>query len=272
MKIERFAPSPTGLLHLGHAYSALLAYNSAIRSGGKFFIRIEDIDQIRCKKLFIEQILDDLKWLGINYEKPILKQSSRFKFYKKTLQSLWDNNYLFGCDCTRKDINIASAPNEKTLYGPDGIIYPNTCLNKIRSKKMPSTALRLNLNSLDKNNFSFFDKIYGKISFTKEEAIENIGSVILARKDIGISYHLSVVLDDAFQGITNVTRGEDLLEATKIHVILQYILNLPTPVYHHHKLIRDEFGKRLAKRDDARSIKNYRESGYSREKIIKMLN
>jgi glutamyl-Q tRNA(Asp) synthetase len=96
MKIERFAPSPTGLLHLGHAYSALLAYNSAIRSGGKFFIRIEDIDQIRCKKLFIEQILDDLKWLGINHEKPILKQSSRFKFYKKTLQSLWDNNYLFG--------------------------------------------------------------------------------------------------------------------------------------------------------------------------------
>ena len=135
MKIERFAPSPTGLLHLGHAYSALLAYNSAIRSGGKFFIRIEDIDQIRCKKLFIKQILDDLKWLGINHEKPILKQSSRFKFYKKTLQSLWDNNYLFGCDCTRKDINIASAPNEKTLYGPDGIIYPNTCLNKIKSKK-----------------------------------------------------------------------------------------------------------------------------------------
>ena len=255
MKIERFAPSPTGLLHLGHAYSALLAYSSAVQSGGKLLLRIEDIDQVRCREIYVDQILDDLKWLGITYETPILKQSSRFPDYEKTLQSLWNENYLFSCDCSRKDI-----------------IYPNTCLNKLKTKKMPETALRLNLYNLDKDNFSFFDEAYGKISFTKEEAINQIGSVILARKDIGISYHLSVVLDDAFQGITHVTRGEDLLDATKIHVILQHILKLPTPVYHHHKLIKDEFGKRLAKRDDARSIKNYRESGYLLKQISKMLN
>ena len=272
MKIERFAPSPTGLLHLGHAYSSFLAYSSAVQSGGKLLLRIEDIDQVRCREIYVDQILDDLKWLGIKYETPILKQSSRFPDYEKTLQSLWNDNYLFSCDCSRKDINIASAPNETPLFGPDGIIYPNTCLNKLKTKKMPETALRLNLYNLDKDNFSFFDEAYGKISFTKEEAINQIGSVILARKDIGISYHLSVVLDDAFQGITHVTRGEDLLDATKIHVILQHILKLPTPVYHHHKLIKDEFGKRLAKRDDARSIKNYRESGYLLKQISKMLN
>lgn len=272
MRIERFAPSPTGLLHLGHAYSALLAYNSASQAGGRFLVRIEDIDQERCKSKYVDQILDDLKWLGAKYEKPILKQSSRSHIYEKTLQSLWKSNYLFSCDCTRKDINIASAPNGTSVFGPDGIIYPNTCLNKLKSKKMPKTALRLNLYNLDKDKFTFFDECYGQISFTKEEAIKQIGSVILARKDIGISYHLSVVLDDAFQGVTNVTRGEDLLEATKIHVILQYILKLPTPVYHHHKLICDEFGVRLAKRNDAKSIKNYRESGCSRENLIAMLN
>ena len=259
-------------MHLGHAYSALLAYSSAVQSGGKLLLRIEDIDQVRCREIYVDQILDDLKWLGIKYETPILKQSLRFPDYEKTLQSLWNNNYLFSCDCSRKDINIASAPNETQLFGPDGIIYPNTCLNKLKTKKMPETALRLNLYNLDKDNFSFFDEAYGKISFTKEEAINQIGSVILARKDIGISYHLSVVLDDAFQGITHVTRGEDLLDATKIHVILQHILKLPTPVYHHHKLIKDEFGKRLAKRDDARSIKSYRESGYLLKQISKMLN
>lgn len=272
MTIERFAPSPTGFLHLGHAYSALLAYNSALESGGKFLIRIEDIDRDRCKKKYVSQILDDLNWLGIKYEKPILSQSTRFFEYKNVLEKLWKTNYLFACDCSRKEINIASAPNETQRFGPDGIIYPNTCIDKLKSKNMPETALRLNLNNLDKKSFSFFDKKYGEISFTKEDAIELVGSIILARKDIGISYHLSVVLDDAFQGITNVTRGEDLLEATKIHVILQYILNLPTPIYHHHKLIRDNSGKRLAKRDDAKSIKFYRESGSTKKEIISMLN
>ena len=140
MTIERFAPSPTGFLHLGHAYSALLAYNSALESGGKFLIRIEDIDRVRCKKKYVSQILDDLNWLGIKYEKPILSQSTRFFEYKNVLKKLWQTNYLFACNCSRKEINIASAPNETQRFGPDGIIYPNTCINKLKLKNMPEKA------------------------------------------------------------------------------------------------------------------------------------
>lgn len=274
MTIERFAPSPTGLLHLGHAYSALTAYHAAQAAGGKFLLRIEDIDFNRSKPAFENQIYDDLAWLGISYETPVMRQSDRLDAYRDTLQAMWNTDRLFPCTCTRKDIAINAAPQEggDPLLGPDGIVYPNTCLGREKPVDMPDAALRLRVDRIDKQQFSFTDVIHGEVRFTLQEFRETIGAIVMARKDIGISYHLAVVLDDAAQGVTHVTRGEDLLEATKIHVVLQHLLGLPTPIYRHHNLIRDENGKRLAKRDDARSIKAYRDAGLSAADVIALLD
>ena len=272
--VERFAPSPTGLLHLGHAFSALTAFDAAKNAGGEFLLRIEDIDFNRSKPEFEAQIIDDLKWLGITWSEPILHQSQRRDAYQTALKSLWDRNYLYPCTCTRKDISIASAPQEggDPLVGPDGIIYSGTCRNKAKGNFNSSSAIRFDIQGIDKERFSFKTHDGKTVNFTKADAIDDIGDVILARKDIGISYHLAVVLDDAAQGVTHVTRGEDLFEATKIHVLLQYVLGLPTPIYHHHRLIRDENGKRLAKRDNARSIKSYRENGLSVDQVRALMS
>jgi glutamyl-Q tRNA(Asp) synthetase len=260
-------------LHLGHAYSALLAYHSARRAGGRFLLRIEDIDFNRSKAAFETQIYEDLRWLGIDWDGPVLRQSERKSDYDDTISKLWDENYLFACSCTRKEIAITSAPQEggEPLIGPDGVIYPGTCRNEERSSIASDLALRLNVHRIESKHFSYSSVDGTTTPFSKADVIDNIGDVVLARKDIGVSYHLAVVLDDAAQGITHVTRGEDLLEATKIHVVLQNILGLPTPVYHHHKLIRDEAGKRLAKRDDARSIKSYRESGLTVDQVLNLM-
>jgi len=297
--VERFAPSPTGPLHLGHAYSALLAWDKAVENGGKFLLRIEDIDQSRCRPHWEQQIYDDLEWLGIWWPKPVLRQSERLNVYKENIENLWAFDRLYPCNCSRKDILEASnAPQEGTPeFGPDGRMYPGTCRIH-RPKSMPpdytpsiptnSPALRLALNTINEFGimgdqrvggiyFEFWETGKGPngetglISFTHEEAIKTIGDIVLARRDMGTSYHLSVVLDDAFQGVTHVTRGQDLFEATKIHVILQKLLGLPTPVYRHHTLIRDENGKRLAKRDDARAIAKYRADGATPEDIRRMV-
>jgi glutamyl-Q tRNA(Asp) synthetase len=267
--IERFAPSPTGLLHLGHAFSALTAFDAARRADGEFLLRLEDIDFNRSKPEYEAQIFDDLQWLGLSWPTPVMRQSQRRAVYDKVIKKLWDNNYLYRCMCTRKDITIASAPQEggDPLVGPDGFVYPGTCRNHAQGEFPANSALRLNLQRIDKESFSFKNIDDGTVEFTKTDAVDEIGDVVLARSDIGISYHLAVVLDDAAQGVTHVTRGEDLFEATKIHVLLQYILGLPTPIYHHHRLIRDEHGKRLAKRDDARSIKSYRDQGFTVDQL-----
>ena len=289
---ERFAPSPTGLLHLGHAYSALMAWDAACANGGEFLLRIEDIDLPRCKPEFERAIYQDLEWLGIYWENPILRQSSPKEIYTDTIQKLWDGNKLFACSCTRKDLEIASAPQEggAALLGPDGIVYPGTCGARHSSSGTfpipPNHALRLSMRyvstaygtpNIDGDMF-YFNEIgsgpngeKGLIGFSAKELQTNIGDIVIARKDIGISYHLAVVLDDAYQGITHVTRGEDLFEATKIHVVLQKLLGLPTPIYRHHKLIRDENGKRLAKRDDALAIRRYRENGVTPKDIRRMV-
>ncbi|GLQ34276.1 tRNA glutamyl-Q synthetase [Amylibacter marinus] len=270
--VERFAPSPTGLLHLGHAYSAITAFQGA--RGGRFLLRIEDIDFNRSKPAFETQIFDDLHWLGIEWEQPVLRQSDRKPAYEAALKTLWDQNLIYPCECTRRDISIASAPQEghETLLGPDGVIYPGTCRHKTRPEDYGKSALRLDMHQLNEAEFHFTDLERGQTTFSKQQAIDSIGDVVLARKDIGISYHLAVVLDDAFQGVTHVTRGADLFEATRIHVILQRILGLPTPIYRHHNLIRDDAGKRLAKRDDAKSIKSYREAGYSPSDLRKLMS
>ncbi len=274
--VERFAPSPTGPLHLGHAYSALLAWDRAVANGGEFLLRIEDIDQSRARPEWEAQIFADLAWLGICWPQPVLRQSERLDHYRAALARLWARGLLYPCTCTRRDILEATrAPQEGAPPpGPDGVLYPGTCRAK-PSGDMPVTALRLNLRAaLQGGEIFHFNETGGnpgRVEFTADEAIETIGDIVLARRDMGTSYHLSVVLDDAFQGVTHVTRGQDLYEATKIHVILQKLLRLPTPVYHHHTLIRDENGKRLAKRDDARAIAGYRADGATPEDIRHMV-
>ncbi|MDW4548774.1 tRNA glutamyl-Q(34) synthetase GluQRS [Defluviimonas sp. D31] len=292
----RFAPSPTGPLHLGHAYSAILAHDMARAAGGNFLLRTEDIDRSRARPEWEEMIYDDLRWLGLSWETPVMRQSERMHAYETALDTLWQNDLLYPCTCTRRDIDIAlSAPQEGTpVTGPDGPVYPGTCRGEhcgglpcSMSARASDKHLRLDIGQtrgyldhhFDAPTGGTFGLAFLEIGlnrpgdvFTSDEEYRNrIGDVVLARRDMGTSYHLSVVIDDAAQGITHVTRGEDLFEATRIHVLLQRLLGLPTPVYHHHRLIRDEYGKRLAKRDDARAIRTYRDDGASPGDIRRMV-
>lgn len=278
--ITRFAPSPTGLLHLGHAFSALTAWDMAQATGGQFLLRIEDIDGPRCRPEFEQALYDDLAWLGITWEAPVMRQSERLEAYAAALDALWARGLLYPCTCTRRDIAAAaSAPQEGAPLGPDGIVYPGTCREKPRAPAAPrpsGVALRLDMAkavaalAADPGGGLFFEETghgpageHGRVAADRAHLLHDIGDVVLARKDIATSYHLAVVLDDAAQGITDVIRGEDLFTATPIHVLLQRLIGLPSPRYHHHRLIRDEMGKRLAKRDDARAIRAYRDAGSS---------
>ncbi|SEM06849.1 glutamyl-Q tRNA(Asp) synthetase [Roseovarius azorensis] len=275
MFITRFAPSPTGPLHLGHAYSAMLAHDRAEAERGTFLLRIDDLDRSRCRAEWEVQIFDDLAWLGLTWPKPVMRQSERLPVYRSALAGLWEMGLLYPCHCSRADIRAAAyAPQEgAALHGPDGLIYPGTC----RPATPPAgpvpdhAALRLDmaraLATLDEPP-EFFEQ--GR-KIIPDNMVQTVGDVVLARRDMGASYHLAVVLDDAEQKISHVIRGADLLEATQIHVLLQRLLRLPTPVYHHHVLIRDENGKRLAKRDDARAIATYRAEGRSPRDIRRMV-
>lgn len=273
----RFAPSPSGPLHLGHAYSALLASDMARAAQGTFHLRIDDIDQSRARPEWEEQIYDDLTWLGLSWPSPVLRQSERLTRYRDGLQILWYQGLLYPCSCSRADIRAAaSAPQEGApLLGPDGLIYPGTCRPSAPpTGPMPDAVLRLDMASA-------LSRLDGPPGFTEsgtgpdgetgritpQDMVGKVGDVVLARRDMGASYHLSVVMDDADQAITHVIRGQDLFTATQIHVLLQRLLGLPTPLYHHHRLIRDEQGKRLAKRDDARAIATYRAEGLTPQDI-----
>ncbi|SHE53433.1 glutamyl-Q tRNA(Asp) synthetase [Loktanella atrilutea] len=272
--ITRFAPSPTGPLHLGHAYSAMLAHDMAQAAGGTFLLRIEDIDQTRARPEWEAQITDDLTWLGLSWPRPVLRQSDRLVVYRDALAHLWDRGLLYPCTCNRRDIlAAASAPQEGAAMGPDGVIYPGTCRHKPRSGPLPAdTALRLDMKIATQGiDLKYYLDNGATRSIAPHSLITDIGDVVLARRDMGTSYHLSVVIDDAAQGITDVVRGADLAEATPIHVLLQHLLDLPTPAYHHHRLIRDDAGKRLAKRDDARAIATYRAEGATPADIRRMV-
>lgn len=277
----RFAPSPTGPLHLGHAYSALLAHDMATAAGGTFHLRIDDLDQSRSRKAWEAQIYEDLGWLGIEWPRPVWRQSDRLPVYRAALERLWNQGLLYPCTCTRADIRAAaSAPQEGApLHGPDGLIYPGTCRPDMPPKgPMPDTPLRLDMRRA-------LAAIDAPVTFTETgigphgetgrieppDMVTNVGDVALARPGMGASYHLSIVCDDAEQQITHVIRGQDLFSATQIHVLLQNLLGLPTPVYHHHRLIRDAHGKRLAKRDDARAIATYRDAGKTPSDIRAMV-
>ncbi|MYM53851.1 tRNA glutamyl-Q(34) synthetase GluQRS [Thalassovita mangrovi] len=277
----RFAPSPTGPLHLGHAYSAMLAHDMARAAGGDFLLRIEDIDQSRARPEWESQIYDDLHWLGLSWLDPVMRQSDRLSTYRSALQGLWDRGLLYPCSCNRRDILAAlSAPQEgaELPTGPDGPVYPGTCRRQpAPGTPMPDQALRLDLARAvaaigpDPLRFSETGQHPQQVVIDPKSLIDTVGDIVLARRGMGTSYHLSVVLDDAAQGITHVIRGADLFEATPLHVLLQRLLKLPTPIYHHHRLIRDDAGKRLAKRDDARAIAKYRAEGATPQDIRAMV-
>ncbi len=288
--VTRFAPSPTGPLHLGHAYSALLAHDMAVAEGGTFLLRIEDIDTARCSPEWEAQVFDDLRWLGIWWPEPVMRQSTRLSSYGAALDSLWNSDYLYPCTCSRRDIlEASSAPQEGAVFaGPDGVIYPRTCPESYLglpcsiSPRPADMSLRLAAwraeytaeKTLGGDRWYFQetgDKNHGLVGFTPDEFNQQIGDVVLSRKGLNTSYHLSVVMDDAAQRVTHIVRGEDLFEATKIHVVLQKLLGLPTPIYHHHRLIRDDQGKRLAKRDDARALSKFRAEGATPGDIRRMV-
>lgn len=268
-RVTRFAPSPTGPLHLGHAYAALVA---AAR-GDRFLVRIEDIDLARCRPEWEAAILDDLRWLGLNWEDPVMRQSTRLPAYQAALARLSEMGLTYHCSCTRGDIRAAlSAPQEGApLIGPDGPIYPGTCLGKHRADGAIRLDMAAAMARLGAVTFTETGTRPGTYRHDAAQMVAQVGDVVLARRDIGTSYHLAVVVDDAAQGITEVTRGEDLFEATALQVVLQRLLGLPTPAYHHHRLIRDAQGKRLAKRDDARALSRYRAEGATPADIRQMI-
>ncbi|MGR3465694.1 tRNA glutamyl-Q(34) synthetase GluQRS [Limimaricola sp.] len=277
MRVTRFAPSPTGPLHLGHAFSALTAHERA--GGGTFLLRIEDIDRQRSKPEWERRIHDDLRWLGLDWPEPVLRQSDRLPAYRAALTRLWDEGLLYPCGCNRRDIlEAASAPQEGgPRFGPDGMIYPGTCRGRDRTGPCPKDIpLRLDLaRAVARIDgpllWAETGEEAGPREITPEALIDAIGDPVLSRRDMGTSYHLAVVVDDAHQRVTEVVRGRDLIDATPLHVLLQRLMRLNVPDYHHHRLIRDDTGRRLAKRDDARAIGLYRDEGASPADIRRML-
>lgn len=288
--VERFAPSPTGFLHLGHAFSALTAYRAAQKAGGVFLLRMEDLDTTRCRPEYEEAILDDLAWLGIEWQEPVLRQSERFDAYRAALDDLIARGLVYPCFCTRKQVNAAlSAPHhDGSAMGPDGPAYPGTCRGQggdPQRMAREAYALRLGMGKAIASlggagivrKLSFKELGKGpngerkKVVLDPAYLIEACGDVVLGRKETPASYHLSVVLDDALQQVTHVTRGQDLFAATPIHRLLQALFGRPTPHYRHHRLIVDADGKRLAKRDDARSLQTLRSEGASVSDILRMI-
>lgn len=270
--VTRFAPSPTGRLHLGHAHAALLAWGAAREAGGRFLLRIEDIDPVRCRPDFTEAILEDLRWLGLDWDGTPRIQSAHLPEYRATLDRLAGMGLLYPCFCTRADIAREVAASGHAPHGPDGVLYPGTCRRLAPAERDARIAagepyaLRLDMAAA-------LARLDGPLDF--EEAGRGrlrcdparFGDVVLARKDTPASYHLCVTHDDALQGVTLVTRAEDLLPATDLHRLLQTLLGWPVPRYRHHALLLGADGKRLSKRDHAPTLAALREAGRSPEEV-----
>jgi glutamyl-Q tRNA(Asp) synthetase len=266
--VTRFAPSPTGLLHLGHAHSALLGWRLARQAGGRFLLRIEDIDPVRCRPEFTPAILQDLAWLGIDWDGPVRQQSAHLANYRTVLERLGEMGLLYPCFCTRADIAREVAASGHAPHGPDGLLYPGTCRRLSgaeRQERMGAGqpyALRLDMAAALRcvpEGLAFEEEGRGCIACDPAR----FGDVVLARKDIPASYHLCVTHDDALQGVTLVTRAEDLLPATDLHRLLQDLLGWPAPRYRHHPLLLGADGRRLSKRDRAPTLAALRAAGES---------
>lgn len=270
--VTRFAPSPTGRLHLGHAFSALAAHDFARSQGGVFLLRIEDIDPGRARSEFVNGIIEDLLWLGLEWDDEIVYQSERLDLYAEALARLKEAGLVYPCFCTRADIAAsASAPHPGSgsgAGGPDGALYPGTCRN-IKSPDLARPhAWRLDVTTA----MASTGPLYWLDDHTEVQAEpERFGDVVLARKDAPASYHLAVTVDDAAQGVTDVVRGRDLYACTDIHRLLQALLGLPTPAYRHHALLADAEGGRLAKRHGAPTIADLRARGMDPAELVEDL-
>ncbi len=259
----RFAPSPTGRLHLGHAWSAILAHDRAREAGGRFLLRIEDIDAGRCRPEYIDGIIKDLRWLGLMWDGAVVRQSERMALYTAALERLRAAGLVYPCFCTRGDIACEVVGSLAAPHGPDGPRYPGLCRRldpATRAARMPEPhAWRLDVAvAVERTGpLVWQDEIAGEVAADPLAA----GDVVLARKDVATSYHLAVTVDDAAQRVTDVVRGADLSAATHVHRVLQALLGLPTPVYRHHPLPTDAHGRRLAKRDGAPTLASFRDAG-----------
>ena len=267
MIVTRFAPSPTGHLHLGHAHSALLAWRRARESGGRFLLRLEDIDATRCRADYADSVLADLAWLGLDWDGAVRRQSAHFADYRAALDRLAACGFVYPCFCTRAAIQAEIARAGSAPHGPEGPLYPGTCRGLAADRRAARVAaeepyaLRLDVARAvaAAGTLSWIDEQEGAVRADPASH----GDVVLARKDVPTSYHLAVTLDDALQGVTLVTRGEDLFTATHIHRLLQALLDLPVPRYLHHRLLTDASGRRYAKRDRALTIAALRDAGNS---------
>ena len=281
--VSRFAPSPTGQLHLGHAYAAWFAWDiaraaTAGGTAGRFLVRLEDIDQGRCRPAFAAAILEDLAWLGVTWEEPVWRQTEHLEAHRGALAVLADAGLVYPCFCTRRDIQaeIAAAAGAPHLApaGPDGPLYPGTCRRldpadrAARLAAGVAHAMRLDMVAATARAGAL--RWYDRGRGWQDARSEAFGDVVLARKDAGTSYHLAVTVDDAAQGITVVTRAADLAPASHVHRLLQALLDLPVPEWHHHALLTDAAGKRFAKRDRSVTLKDLRARGLGPDDVRTM--
>ncbi|MBO0737485.1 MAG: tRNA glutamyl-Q(34) synthetase GluQRS [Alphaproteobacteria bacterium] len=269
--VTRFAPSPTGYLHLGHVRSALEAWRAARRDGGRFLLRLEDIDRTRCRDAYGAAILEDLAWLGLTWDGAVRKQSEHFDDYRAALDRLAELDVLYPCFCTRREIEAEIARSGGAPHGPAGPPYPGTCRRldpaAIAGKRRSGLdyALRLDATRAVELTGALDWLEDGHLVHLERALLED---VVLARKEVPASYHLAVSVDDALQGVTLVTRGADLAPATHIHRVLQALLGLATPGYRHHPLLTDTSGRRLSKRDSALTVRAMRQRGMTPGQII----
>jgi glutamyl-Q tRNA(Asp) synthetase len=278
----RFAPSPTGELHLGHAFAAMVAEAWARLSGGRFLLRIDDLDHTRCRPEYERGIYEDLAWLGLRYEPQVRRQSDCMAEYAAALDRLQEMDALYPCFCTRAEIQAELAAMAGAPQGPEGPLYPGTCRPPSPLRGTPSE--RFALGGDESRPFAWridveraiaasppWQNSSGILALTQKEDMMALGDAVLSRKEMPASYHLAVVVDDAATGVTLVTRGADLESATGLHVLLQRLLGLPTPHYAHHRLITDDQGRRLAKRDKARALASLRAQGATPEDVREMV-
>jgi glutamyl-Q tRNA(Asp) synthetase len=279
--VFRFAPSPNGFLHLGHAYSAILNHDMAQASVGRFLLRMEDIDTTRCRPEFEQAIYEDLAWLGLTWEEPVRRQSEHFEDYARALDQLAAKELLYSCFCTRADIlRHAGAQPDWPRDPDDAPLYPGTCKGLSDEDRFERFAIgqhpaqRIDIEKA-------FAQLGGRLIWHECDALgerrevtaepQRWGDAVLSRKDISASYHIAVVVDDALAGVTNVVRGKDLFMATGLHRMLQELLMLPAPIYHHHDLVLDETGQKLSKSRNAKSLRQLRQDGLTPEDIYHRL-
>ena len=278
MIVTRFAPSPTGLLHLGHAFAAL----KAREAGERFLLRIEDLDTLRCREEYVQAILVDLNWLGLTWEEPVMRQSTRAMAYREALGKLERADLVYPCFCTRKEITAEIVQAVEAPSGPDEPVYPGICRHlslQERAERIAEGvphALRLDAAKAAAmaGPLDFQELGNGPLGERGRISVKPLlfGDIVLARKNLPAAYHLAVVVDDAQQGVTLVTRGNDLFTASHVQRLLQALLGLPAPSYAHHRLIFDESGRKFSKRDRSITLRALRERGETPQSIRSMIS